>query len=213
MAKVESSLVISKRRRTVGLEHTSAIAPPARVSRRSAFSSTLRPVESMNITSVRSSTSAMRPAASDAASTPENSGAVLTWISPSTAMTVVRSSMSRSRVRNRGSAKDTARTTLSLPRPRVNRRVGARSSAEGDPAVHRGAPLLLVDGARGQPDLDRLAVRLAQQLDGLARQLQRPARDARGLARALEGEDRAPLGLDRLRRRLGEHERRGEGAA
>ncbi len=49
-SNVESSLVISNSRRTVGLETTSAMRPCARVTRRSPLSSTLRPVESMNST-------------------------------------------------------------------------------------------------------------------------------------------------------------------
>src|SRR4051812_12513711 len=185
MSNVESSLVISNRRSTVGFVHTSASAPPARVSRRSALSSTLRPVESMNMTPVRSSTSAVRPLASESASSPLKSGAVLTWISPSTAMTVVRSSTSRWLVRNLGSAKDTAAPTLPGLAARVNRGGGpadARAgSAEPDPAMHRRPALLLVDRAGRQAHLDRPSVGLAQQRDGLLRQRQRPAAQPRAL--------------------------------
>ena len=59
MSNVESSRVISKRRRTVGLEIASARRPPRRVTLRRPVRRTLRPVESMNSTSVRSRTIAI----------------------------------------------------------------------------------------------------------------------------------------------------------
>ena len=61
MSNVVSRRVISNSRSTVGLVHTSAIRPPRRVTRRSPLSRTLRPVESMNDTSVRSRTTDVLP--------------------------------------------------------------------------------------------------------------------------------------------------------
>src|SRR6478672_10862985 len=63
MSNVESSLVISKSRSTVGFAHASTIAPRTRVTRRSPLSSTLRPVESMKSTPVRSRITPVLPPA------------------------------------------------------------------------------------------------------------------------------------------------------
>ena len=78
MSNVESRRVISKRRSTVGFDTTSARLPCWRVTRRSALSSTLRPVESMNSTSVMSITTPVLPVAIASFSRSENSGAVET---------------------------------------------------------------------------------------------------------------------------------------
>ena len=61
MSKVASRRVISNRRRTVGFVQTSAMRPRWRVTRRSPLSRTDSPVESMNSTALRSSTTAVLP--------------------------------------------------------------------------------------------------------------------------------------------------------
>ena len=63
MSNVVSRRVISNSRRTVGFVHTMAMRPRWRVTRRRPLSSTLSPVESMNSTPVRSSTTAVLPRA------------------------------------------------------------------------------------------------------------------------------------------------------
>ena len=92
MSNVESSRVISKRRRTVGLEIASARRPPRRVTLRRPVRRTLRPVESMNSTSVRSRTIAIASWEIASSRRCANSCAVLTWISPFTWITCVRAS-------------------------------------------------------------------------------------------------------------------------
>src|SRR4051794_21638752 len=119
MSKVESRRVISNRRNTVGLVHTSTSAPLRRVSRRSPLSRTLRPVESMNSTRVKSSTSAVLPSAIAALRRSEKRGAVLTWISPAASRMRVRASTSVSEISNLGCGKSdmAARTYPLAPEP------------------------------------------------------------------------------------------------
>ena len=107
MSKVASRRVISNRRSTVGLVHTSAMRPRWRVTRRSPLSSTDRPVESMNSTALRSSTTAVLPRLTASSSRTLKRGAVETWISPAIAMMCVRSSRSSSESSNWGSANAT----------------------------------------------------------------------------------------------------------
>src|SRR5689334_20802923 len=114
MSKVESSFVISNRRRTVGLAHARTIEPRTRVTRRSPLSRTLRPVESMNSTPVRSRITPVLPPAIAAFSRSENSGAVVAWISPATRMTTD-SSSSASSVKSKFGASNAISTDTNGP--------------------------------------------------------------------------------------------------
>jgi hypothetical protein len=69
-----------------------ASRPPRRVTLRRPLRRTVRPVESMNSTSVRSRTTADASVAIASSSRVANSGAVETWISPLTWMRCVASS-------------------------------------------------------------------------------------------------------------------------
>src|SRR4051794_6124913 len=213
MSNVESKRVISNSRRTVGLLHTSAIRPPARVMRRSALSSTLNPVESMNSTALMSITIRVRPAVIDAVNSVVNSGAVETWISPSTATTVVSSSMALSLRWKRGSARDTSakgsdKVARAYPRQSArSRQPQVRSQLpERDPAVDGGPAFLGVHDRRHEEHVELLELGAAQLLDDALRQLERPAPEARALGRALPRHDRPVAQVQLARHALGDLE-------
>src|SRR3954470_17606778 len=125
MSKVESRRVISNRRRTVGLVQTSTSEPWRRVRRRSPLSRTLSPVESMNSTREKSSTSAVLPSAMAAFSRSEKRGAVLTWISPAASRMRVVSSTSSSVTSNLGWGKSFIQGHLLSPGGSRQSRFGA----------------------------------------------------------------------------------------
>src|SRR3954468_16722911 len=199
MSNVESSRVISKSRRTVGLETTSESLPSDRVTRRRPLSRTLRPVESINSTPDMSMTTPVVPAAIASLRRWLNSGAVVTWISPDTEITRVLGSSCSSRSSNCGEAND-----MSVPIPTRNRGGASRAcpKRDGSADVHaRDRPRddQLLDLGRALEDVVDLRVAVHP----LDRELAGVAVAAEDLHGPLGGPDGDLAGLELAHRALG----------